>query len=284
VNGYPLLAQEIAKQGLADAKFTRVGIPNRSQMSLLVNQSWPVNSSLLRIFAPDKLHKLEKEERFLAEFSGDLLPAGSVTRIGIAGFHGLLVTWPSVFQLRESFPALNTVVSWQIKWDRACLDTLSDRQLFGQSDIPDPQEFLLPLLVSLRRFNGSHNEITEELIKSFTVLRKIFLDGPLVFSFQDNIRPANFLQFDDGTIRPIDFSEVKSNVLGASWLPLEAIEKRWGDLSPEEKPFDEMEFGKARIRSQIIEASRHARVGNFPQFESSGKAILRGLSRGSSTL
>ena len=206
--------------------------PNNIQMTIACKSLETHTTDLIRLFSPNSERAREHEWALRHDFR-DFLPSHveSMSLESIAEMPAIVLKFP-----QENQPLLDEKVTpqeamdWQLDWEVRCATSELAQQLLADYEVPDPRDFLYPLLHTASRINGPHKDSVQSLLNQFDQLRKLYLEGPKVLSAGGTITGPNLLRLDSGQLEIVNLTGWRVELLGSEWGDspawLSALEKR----------------------------------------------------------
>ena len=281
--GKTLLGQSLRQLDMDPVRWQVVGQPNRNQASLSSERSIGGESFILRLFATDRLELRDRELEF-RQLDAHLLPTKSLSAKGhtIAGLPGIIIRLPHDNPPEHDRTVSgNDAIEWQLHWETRCLETADQRKmakhqntLAKKKPIPDPKVFLLPHLNVLAQVNGPHQKAAKQTLRIFDLLRKRFLTGPTIYSLGGPINPLNLLPLNDGSLEPLDLSNLELSLPGVAWRESPHFEKYITNNPETTQPLQSYALREALYRAKLKACGGQAAGRNIKGFTERIEKIL----------
>lgn len=251
-NGQRLFKLSLEKNGLSSSRWRLVGQPNRNQGSILVDDEagHPV---LLRVFAADRHDRHKREIDFRhSTLASSPFPHSEAIDTVIAGLPAILVRFAPGYEPEpDRHIDQSEAGAWQIRWEVECITDDATQRLLQRVAVDDPADFALAHLNVLSVVKGPHQAATRDILRTFTQLRSLYLNGPRVYSLGAPISPKSFLPLGGGALEPLDCSVLSVTLHGATW----------GSPGIYHKAFAELARGDERLETMVrAVAVRHCLV------------------------
>lgn len=258
--GERLLARSLSEIRCETSSWQVCGEPDGSQMSIVVRDKTTGRRRPVRLFSAHELNQRERELDLRTGYATHIPSAViAVEKENVAGLPALVIDFPEgQSPIPETTFHARDVARYQLDWELECSQSDDLQGRLTGFEIPDPKEFLLPLLLTASRIKGPHTANVRTLILRFDSLRDRYLDGPRVLSVGSSISQANLLALEGGGVEVIDYSRWAVRLLGTEWKtgPTANLLAAGGRI---EQELGEKEIASAQVRSLSSALFQHLR-------------------------
>lgn len=193
--------------------------PTKSQMTIACKHLESGTVDLIRLFPPNSERAREREWALRHDFQ-DFFPScvESMSLETIAGMPAIILKFSKEHQPLLDDPVIpQEAMDWQLNWEIYCAESESVQQALADFEVPDPRDFLYPLLHTASRMNGPHTEPVRLLLENFDRLRSLYLEAPKVLSVGGPIPSQNLVRLSSGKIDIVNLVTWRVRLLGSQW-------------------------------------------------------------------
>ena len=272
--GNRLLTKSLVDLDLDSENWQVVGRPDNVQITLLTKNPNSGESVFLRIFASGQERSLEHEYALRSNLADpNPFHHKKVMKTMIAGLPAIMLAY-STDSTPNPAMAIDgkTAIKWQVEWEILCVESPSLQKDLAGYVVPDPKQFLLPLLITANGIRGTHQEPVSQLIDRFPTLRDHYIDGPRVIHFGGAVSNANMIALDETIIEPLDVRGWGVDLWGARWSDSEEFVNRLIAASDNHTHLTE-HVPSLRIRFRTHILTRALRGKNLPSVTHQGEGL-----------
>jgi hypothetical protein len=270
-HGLENLMTSLTSLGIQVSSFSLVGRADRYQFSIIINAKGDERKILLRVFNQESAQLRDFEYELRKSIFNEFFAAANIRKTKLANYPAIIVEW-NEFNPGLKQPSKSDITKWGRQFELFSAQSASNEQRTDLNHLMSAQDSLVYTIEKLSGIDGVIKKTTPSASEIVNNAFKYCRDLPVVWGFQSSFRLSNFLSGSNGSIEPLDLTDIELGLLGS-----------FGDPGDENIQYlakcvlgitvSDLDMQKFRVKLKIVhklgELKRNSKTIDFTQIDKS---------------